>query len=112
MADTPWVNEDKQQLIDALEGLSVALRQNALVAVDPAQGTITGRIQEFADAWGGVLALLFMAVIVYVLWRTMKMMPRTKPVQIKPTASREISWDEIAGVDEAKGELKEVVDFL
>ena len=46
------------------------------------------------------------------LWRTLKMMPRTKPVQIKPQASQEIAWDDIAGVDDAKAELQEVVEFL
>ena len=40
------------------------------------------------------------------------MMPRTKPVQIKPHANQEIGWDDIAGVDEAKDELREVVEFL
>ena len=112
MVDTPWVSEDKQQLVDALGGLKTTLEQTVLVPVDPSQGSITAKVQEWADQWGGILALLFMAAIVYVLWRTLKMMPRTKPVQIKPTASAEITWDEIAGVDEAKAELKEVVDFL
>ena len=36
----------------------------------------------------------------------------TKPQQIKPEASPQIAWDEIAGVDEAKEELREVVEFL
>src|SRR4051794_35762143 len=58
------------------------------------------------------MGLVFMGAIVYVLVRTLKMMPKTKPVQIKPQASREIGWDEIAGVDEAKDELREVVEFL
>ena len=40
------------------------------------------------------------------------MMPRTKPVQIKPEANLEVGWDDIAGVDEAKAELIEVVEFL
>ena len=40
-------------------------------------------------------------------------MPRTKPVQIKPRGrASTIGWDDIAGVDEAKDELREVVDFL
>ena len=39
-------------------------------------------------------------------------MPRTKPVQIKPEANLEVGWDDIAGVDEAKAELIEVVEFL
>jgi cell division protease FtsH len=39
-------------------------------------------------------------------------MPKTKPVQIKPQANLEVGWDDIAGVDEAKYELQEVVEFL
>jgi cell division protease FtsH len=69
-------------------------------------------VQKFASDWGQALGLVFMLAIVYVLWRTLKMMPKTKPVQIKPQAAQEITWDEIAGVDEAKAELQEVVDFL
>ncbi len=69
-------------------------------------------IQQFATDWGGVIGLVFMGLIVYVLWRTLKLMPRTKPVQIKPHANQDIGWDDIAGVDEAKAELREVVEFL
>jgi cell division protease FtsH len=74
--------------------------------------SVSTAIQQFATDWGGVMGLVFMGAIVYVLVRTLKLMPKTKPVQIKPQASREIGWDEIAGVDEAKDELREVVEFL
>ena len=56
--------------------------------------------------------ILFMALICIVLWRTMKLMPRTKPQQIKPDSKCSIGWDEVAGADEAKAELQEVVEFL
>ena len=69
-------------------------------------------VQRFAADWGGVLGIVFMGVIAYVLWRTLKLMPRTKPVQIAPKAAQEIAWADIAGADEAKAELREVVDFL
>jgi cell division protease FtsH len=69
-------------------------------------------IQTFADEWGSVFMLVLTGAIVYVLWRTLKVMPKTKPVQIKPEATQDIGWDDIAGVDEAKAELMEVVDFL
>jgi cell division protease FtsH len=81
------------------------------VTAPPLAG-IAESIQTFTTEWGGAFGLLFMGAIVYVLWRTMKMMPRTRPVQIKPQASRDIGWDDIAGVDEAKDELREVVEFL
>src|ERR671925_2170208 len=39
-------------------------------------------------------------------------MPRTKPQQIKPESASSITWGEVAGADEAKAELAEVVEFL
>jgi cell division protease FtsH len=42
----------------------------------------------------------------------MRYMPKTKPVEIKPEASPPIGWSDIAGSDEAKEELREVVDYL
>jgi cell division protease FtsH len=69
-------------------------------------------VVEFFDRWQSTLAAVFMVALVFVLWRSLKLMPRTKPVQIKPDAKIEVSWEEIAGVDEAKRELQEVVDFL
>ncbi len=56
--------------------------------------------------------VLFMALIVFFLWRTLKLMPRTKPQQIKPESAAALGWDDIAGVEEAKHELQEVVEFL
>ena len=53
-----------------------------------------------------------MVALIFVLWRTLRLMPQTKPVQLKPEASLEVGWDDIAGVDEAKAELREVVEFL
>jgi cell division protease FtsH len=66
-------------------------------------------IQGYVLTWAPVL---FMALIVFFLWRTLKLMPKTKPHQIKPDSSSSIGWDEIAGVEEAKHELREVVEFL
>src|ERR1700742_864617 len=56
--------------------------------------------------------VIFMALLVFFVWRLMKMMPRTKPQEIKPHSSVSVRWDEVAGADEAKAELQEVVDFL
>src|SRR5439155_20388138 len=50
--------------------------------------------------------------IILVMWRTLKVMPRIKPQQIKPASSQAVSFADIAGVDEAKGELQEIVEFL
>jgi cell division protease FtsH len=70
------------------------------------------QIKNFGTEWSGVFMIVFMFVIAFFLWRTLKMMPRTKPVQIKPEVRSSIGWEDIAGVDEAKEELQEVVEFL
>ena len=59
--------------------------------------------------WG---PLLFMVLILFFLWRTLKLMPKTKPQEIKPDSAGSVKWDDVAGADEAKAELQEVIDFL
>jgi cell division protease FtsH len=58
------------------------------------------------------LPVLFMGALVYLVWRTLKLMPRTKPQQISPRSASSVTWDDIAGVEETKDELREVVEFL
>jgi cell division protease FtsH len=84
----------------------------AAAAVGPPQESLATKIQNFFLSWNPVFTFMFMAAVIFLLWRVMKMMPRTKPVQIKPDAQLEVAWDEIAGVDDAKGEVREVVEFL
>ncbi|HEX8084084.1 MAG TPA: AAA family ATPase [Solirubrobacteraceae bacterium] len=69
-------------------------------------------IKDFSFEWQGVFTLLFMGAVVFFLWRTVRLMPKTKPVQIKPDVKHAIGWADIAGADFAKEELQEVVAFL
>jgi cell division protease FtsH len=71
--------------------------------------SIMDRIETWALTW---FPILLMVALVYLIWRTLKMMPRTKPQQIRPEGSGSIHWDDVAGCDEAKHELREVVEFL
>jgi len=64
---------------------------------------------DWAVTW---LPILFMGALVFLVWRTLKMMPRTAPKEIKPDTALPIGWEEIAGAEEAKEELREVVEFL
>src|SRR2546421_7549517 len=67
------------------------------------------QFQDWAVIW---LPILFMGLIaVAILWM-LKYMPRTKPQEIKPRSSDSIRWHDVAGVEEAKDELREVVEFL
>jgi cell division protease FtsH len=69
-------------------------------------------LQNWAYNWQPVLMIVFFSALLYVMWRTLKVMPRIKPQQIKPASNQSVSFDDIAGVDEAKAELKEIVEFL
>jgi cell division protease FtsH len=56
--------------------------------------------------------ILFFGALIYLMWRTLKVMPKVKPQQIKPASNQSVSFADIAGVDDAKGELQEIVEFL
>src|SRR5688500_13823325 len=73
-------------------------------------------VGEFLDQVGGYaltwLPLVFFGLIIYLLWRTLQYMPRVKPAKLEASASSSVTWGDVAGVEEAKAELQEVVDFL
>ena len=58
------------------------------------------------------LPIIFMGLLVFAVFGLMRFMPRTRPEKLKPDAAPPIEWDDIAGADEAKDELREVVDYL
>ncbi len=74
--------------------------------------SIAQQIQSWALSWEPVVAILFFVAIIVVMWRMLKVMPRVKPQQIKPSSEQSVGWDDIAGVTEAKAELQEIVEFL
>jgi cell division protease FtsH len=67
------------------------------------------RMSLWIQTWAPII---FMALLVFFIWRTMKLMPRTKPQELKPEDKFHVQWDDVAGADEAKHELQEVVEFL
>jgi cell division protease FtsH len=74
--------------------------------------SIVHDIQEWAYQWSPVVIILFFGALLYLMWRTLKVIPRVKPQQIKPSSDQSVGWDDIAGVEEAKAELQEIVEFL
>ncbi len=75
----------------------------------PDVASLLSDIGAIALTW---LPLLFFGLICYLLWRTVQMMPRVKPAQLKPDPKTSVSFEDVAGVEEAKAELLEVVEFL
>jgi cell division protease FtsH len=67
------------------------------------------QIESWIVTWAPII---FMGLLVFFIWKTTKLMPRTKPQQIEPASNDSVPWDDVAGVEEAKAELREVVEFL
>src|SRR5436853_949460 len=61
--------------------------------------------------WLPLLFAILLIFMVYILWRTLQVMPRVTAAKTM-VADSSVTWDEVAGLDEAKDELAEVVDFL
>jgi cell division protease FtsH len=92
----------------------VALVPHLIALTPPAASStsIVHDIQEWAYEWSPVVMILFFTALLYMMWRMLKVMPRVKPQQIKPSSDQSVGWRDIAGAEEAKAELQEIVEFL
>jgi cell division protease FtsH len=69
-------------------------------------------LQHFASDWLPVFFVLVLGVTAWLLWRLVGSMPRTKPQNMATKGSSTTTWNDVAGVEEVRTELEEVVDFL
>jgi cell division protease FtsH len=58
------------------------------------------------------LPIVFFGIVIVLLLYTLRFMPRAKPAPVVRGSQVDVSWDDVAGLDEAKEELVEVVEFL
>jgi cell division protease FtsH len=65
-----------------------------------------------AQNWLPAISILFMVALITVFLLVMRKMPRTKPQEIKADSASSVGWNDIAGVEDARMELEEVVEFL
>jgi cell division protease FtsH len=96
----------------AAHAQTVATATPTTASSAPPQASIVQEIQSWAYNWSPVVMILFFTALLFVMWRTLKVMPRVKPQQIKPASTQSVSFADIAGVDDAKAELQELVEFL
>jgi cell division protease FtsH len=75
----------------------------------PDVGDLLGQIGGIALIW---LPLLMFGLIIYLLWRTLQVMPRVKSTHVNASSRSSVTWDEVAGLEEARDEMEEIVDFL
>jgi cell division protease FtsH len=67
---------------------------------------------NFATTWLPLAFFVVIALTCWLLWKTAGMMPRIKPANMTQGAKSQTSWADVAGVEEVRGELMEVVDFM
>ena len=72
-------------------------------------GITYDELVSYVTVW---VPVLFLGLIVYFMWRTLGLMPKTKPQEIRARSKAAVNWDEVAGIEETKDELREVVEFL
>ena len=75
----------------------------------PNIGHLLTQIGAVALIW---LPLMMFGMIIYLLWRTLQVMPRIQTKSANTTSESSVSWDEVAGLEEARDEMQEIVDFL
>jgi cell division protease FtsH len=75
----------------------------------PDIGRILSEVGAVALIW---LPLIMFGLIIYLLWRTLQVMPRVKSAHVQQSPKTSVKWDEVAGLEEARAEMEEIVDFL
>jgi cell division protease FtsH len=75
----------------------------------PDVGHLLSQVGQIALIW---FPLLMFGLIIYLLWRTLQVMPRVKPKHVHATSKSSVTWEEVAGLEEARAEMEEIVDFL
>ena len=69
-------------------------------------------MRDFVVNWWPLLGLTFYVLLLYIFWRMLQLMPKVKPAEVDTKSRSAVTWSDVAGVDEVRAELQEVVDFL
>src|SRR5947208_4117178 len=69
-------------------------------------------MRDFVVNWWPLMGLTFYIILLYIFSRMLQLMPRVKPAEVDTRSRQAVTWSDVAGVDEVRAELQEVVDFL
>ncbi len=106
-----WVFDTSTHVLRRDDGADAVRVESAVddVTVGDGGGSFWDGMEGFALTW---LPIIFMGLIAIAVVWMVQYMPRTKPQEIAPSSSSSVRWDDVAGVEEAKDELREVVEFM
>jgi cell division protease FtsH len=107
-----WRFDAPSRVLSKADGTdSVRIEADAGALLAPSHGgkSIWDGMESFALTW---LPIIFMGLIAIAVVWMVQYMPRTKPTEIAPSSSSSVRWEDVAGVEEAKDELREVVEFM
>ena len=68
-----------------------------------------GWLHGFLIDWG---IFILLGLLCWLTWKFISMMPNVKPKQLDAHTDSSVRWDDVAGVEEVRAELEEVVEFL
>jgi len=94
---------------DGTDAVRIEFDAEALLAPGGGGKSMWDKMESFALTW---LPIIFMGLIAIAVVWMVQYMPRTKPTEIAPSSSSSVRWEDVAGVEEAKDELREVVEFM
>ena len=69
-------------------------------------------MRDFVVNWWPLLGLTFYMLLLYIFWRMLALMPKVKAAEVDTKSRSATTWADVAGVDEVRAELQEIVDFL
>ena len=69
-------------------------------------------MRDFVVNWWPLLGITFYILLLYIFWRMLALMPKVKAAEVDTKSRSAVTWSDVAGVDEVRAELQEVVDFL
>src|SRR5215217_5884118 len=110
-ADVPdgWKLDTATRTISRADGTDAFRLEPDMPVEDPAGSSLWDDMQTWMLTW---LPIIFMGLIAVAIVWMIRYMPRTRPQQIKPSSSTAVRWQDVAGVEESKDELREVVEYL
>jgi cell division protease FtsH len=105
-----WKLEPGSRTVSRADDTDAFRVEADVAAAEAASGdSMWDSMQAWMITW---LPIIFMGLIAIAIVWMIRYMPRTKPQEISPDSSSSVRWEDVEGVEEAKDELREVVEFM